>query len=574
MPLQPYTGAWNRKTAAHLLRRATFGFSKPKLDEFTALGLNGAINRLFTPPASLLSDSPLNLAGEEFMLDPSIEAGENENFESFFLGWLMGRMRQDTDSVQEKLAFFMHTFFTCMKSRVSSRAMYFQNELFRQFVFDQADPLKNFKELTKKICVDNAMLRFLDARLSVKGNPNENFARELLELYSIGRGYEGDDLGDLAAGDYFYFTEDDIDAAARVFTGLDDLDDAEYADAAYQDPDTGLPRGKAKGNGTIANQHDNDPKTFTAAFNNTTITPDPALLDGGEATFASILDEIDQLIEIIYAQDETARHICRRLYRFYVYHDITPEINNTIITEMADTLRSSGYKIEAVLRELFRSQHFYDAAAGVGDNKFGGIIKSPLDLAIGTLRFFEYQLPDYQTNREVFYSMMAGLRRKMEKHDFNLYEPFEVAGYYAYHQFPLYDRNWIGANTLANRYKFIEELLPAAPMMAEPEEIAIDVLSFTQQRFAAEAPNPTTLVEAVALYLFTLTQRGAATDPNTEITNERYNYFELAMLANVPTADPLMWWNFNWTNATDDARALALVPLYNSMLQSPEYQLS
>src|SRR5690606_5026037 len=137
-----------------------------------------------------------------------------------------------------------------------SRALYFQNQLFRFFALDalNPDPEINFKTLTVKICVDSAMLKVLDGTSNVKGNPNENYARELLELYSIGRGLEGD-VPPPVDGDYFLYTEDDVKAAARVLSGWTTDDDYLTIDEL-----TLLPRGRVRGNPTNASSHDNDPK--------------------------------------------------------------------------------------------------------------------------------------------------------------------------------------------------------------------------------------------------------------------------------------------------------------------------
>jgi uncharacterized protein (DUF1800 family) len=110
------------------------------------------------------------------------------------------------------------------------------------------------------------------------------------------------------------------------------------------------------------------------------------LLNGTNATQESAFDEIDQLIELIYSKPETASNFCSRIYRFFVYHEITQATDDTIIAEMANTFTANNYKLQPVLEDLFQSQHFYDAAAGANDDNFGGIIKSPLDLMIGTLR--------------------------------------------------------------------------------------------------------------------------------------------------------------------------------------------
>src|SRR5690606_6539068 len=158
-----------------------------------------------------------------------------------------------------------------------SRALYFQNHLFRMYALDgtNPDPLVNFKTLTKKTCVDNAMLRLLDGSLNVKGSPNENNARELLELYTIGRGLEGTRPAGTGEGDYIVYREQDVQEAARILSGWEFDEDFLTLDA-----DTNLPRGRVRGSITNASSHDNDPKVFSDRFGNQTIQADPALLNG------------------------------------------------------------------------------------------------------------------------------------------------------------------------------------------------------------------------------------------------------------------------------------------------------
>ena len=94
---------------------------------------------------------------------------------------------------------------------------------------------------------------------------------------------------------------------------------------------------------------------------------DPLLLNGGNATEASALDEIQQLIDLIYSKPETAKNICWKIYRFFVYAPHTPAeslaIDGPIITEMANTFESNNYKLQPVIENLLRSQHFYEAGS-------------------------------------------------------------------------------------------------------------------------------------------------------------------------------------------------------------------
>uniref|UniRef100_UPI00404B4E64 DUF1800 domain-containing protein n=1 Tax=Fulvivirga sp. TaxID=1931237 RepID=UPI00404B4E64 len=595
MPLAPFTGTLGTKKAAHLLRRATFGANKASIDMLAAMTPQQAIPSLFLdnlpgPPLPVDTET-----GQEWISGVTdANSGDNE-LQDFLKQWMIGQcLGVDVDDssklsykTREKVVFFYHTYFTTIMTKVDdSRATYFQNALFRLFAFDKNDVdvqivnedtglpendtlVLNIKELTKKISVDNAMLKFLDGNLNVKGSPNENYAREMLELYTIGRGLEGN-LPDIPEpGDYINFTEQDVRAAANVLTGFD-IDD----DFVNIDPYTNLPRGVIKG-GNIATAHENNValKTFSPRFDNAQITADPALLNGGQPTEESILDEISQLIELIYTKEETAKHLCRKLYRFYVYYEITPEIDNTIIAEMAQTLINNDYKVQMVLEELFASEHFYEAVAGIEDDKFGGIIKSPLELVLGTLSFFNYELPSYTGDLEGFYNETGQLLSSMDSMGMNFYEPFEVAGYSAYHQFPVYNRNWISTNYLTQRYNFIRQILNPSE-----DRIYIDPYAFVNVNFAANAGDARQLVIDIAAYVFTMADNLSYDVDGGELTKERLRFFLQSFLgfadyeAEVDIA--IVEWESLYANSSNYLEiGEYLKRLFNAMLQSPENQL-
>jgi uncharacterized protein (DUF1800 family) len=482
-------------------------------------------------------------------------------------------------ATREKVVFFIHTILTTIISKVdNSRAIYFQNQLFRLFAFDKNAGVKfNFKELTKKVSVDNAMLKVLDGYLNVNGNPQENFARELHELYTIGRGLEGVFVPPSIPYDYGVYKELDVQEAARVLSGWD-IDfgfekDPQTGEFLNIDIDTKLPRGKVKGSKTNASSHDNSLKQFSDRFASKTVKPDPLLLNGGNATEASALDEISQLIEQIYAQPETALNICRRIYRFYVYHSINKPLDDSIITNMATTFQNSGFKLQAVLEDLFQSQHFYDAAGGVDDDNFGGIIKSPLDLVIGTLRFFNVQLPSYQTSATNFYEKMGGLLRAMSLMGMPFYNPFDVAGHDAYHQYPIYHRSWISTNYLAQRYNFIRGLIKNPDPLAPPpksDAVLIDAYDFVKTKINnAIASDAELLIKELANYLLPLGHSG--------LTPARSKYFLKAFLGIIDGEDPTLAttaWTTRWNNNLDmETVKNQLARLFNAMMQSPEYQL-
>jgi uncharacterized protein (DUF1800 family) len=381
-------------------------------------------------------------------------------------------------------------------------------------------------------------------------------------------------------GDYFNFKEQDVRAAAQVLSGW-------TLDTTFSNPDitvdlnlagtVKLPRGKVRGSATNASGHDNSIKQFSERFNNATIQPNPALLSGANATEASALDEISQLVELIYSKPETARNFCRRIYRYFVYHEITQAIDDTIIAEMANTLAANNYKIQPVLEDLFQSQHFYDAAAGTGDDNFGGIIKSPLDLMIGTFRIFGIQLPHPVANAESFYEKTSSLIRTLESMGMHFYEPFDVAGYDAYHQFPIYHRSWISTNYLTRRYEFIRTLVSDNQTM--PGALRIDPVAFVQTNISnAIASDAKALIIELAKYFLPLSDNltfDPALDDAAGLTAERMNYFLTAFLKSPQIdADPEGSWTFRWNNPVDmEVVRKQLESLFNAMLQSPEYQL-
>jgi uncharacterized protein (DUF1800 family) len=370
-------------------------------------------------------------------------------------------------------------------------------------------------------------------------------------------------------GDYILFTEEDVQAAAKVLSGWE-VDDT----FTTIDLDTNLPRGKVRGSVTNASAHDNDPKQFSVRFNNSIIQADPLLMNGGNATEESALDEISQLIDQIYSKPETAKNICWKIYRFFVYAPHTQEeciaIDNDIITEMANTFTANNYKIQPVIENLLRSQHFYEAGAGdVKDDNFGGIIKSPLDLVIGTLRMFDVQLPDMTTDTTVFYETTTGIIDTLDDLGMRFYEPYDVAGYDAYHQFPIYHRSWITPNYLARRYDYIRSLL----MVSQENMFTIDLYDFVNNNFSdAVAADARSLIIELSKYFLPVTDNltfDDASDDAATLTAQRLNYFKERFLQQFDES----YWTTRWTEGADDLHD-QLEFLFNAMLQSPEYQLA
>ncbi|MFY0598945.1 MAG: DUF1800 family protein [Cyclobacteriaceae bacterium] len=590
MPFTPLNEILGKERAAHLLRRTSFGASVKEIDAFALLTPTQAFAQLYDdqlPEAPL----PIDLAtGTEWITTGTTDA----NSESFILGrhinaWQIGQIlaagvsedKRLAYSFRERLVFFLHTHFTTKQSiSGNNRGIYYQSALFRKYAFDRDDWTRpneedpslpdeiipvNFLKLTNKLCVDNAMLVFLDGRLNVKGSPNENFARELLELYVIGRGLEGIVPASGTDGDYFNYTEQDVQEGARVLSGFD-------VDGTFSniDEDTGLPRGVIKG-GTIASAHDNGVKTLSERFDSSTIQPTAELTQNGSPTEESLLDEISQLLDIVYAKNETALHICRKLYRFFVYHDISESVQSGIIQDMADIFRANEFKLYPVLEALFTSREFYEGGAGYEDDAFGSIIKSPLDLVAGLVKNFEIEVPDY-TSWSAFYNFHQSILNHVSNMGMDFYEPFEVAGYPAYHQFPIYNRSWITTNYLTQRYDYIARAFEDGIAIGSDK---IDIYDLVKTNIDnATARDAKALVIALTKNFLPVSGVVSFDDPATsELTEERLNYFLTTFLGDIDV-DPEASWTFRWDNEDDvETMTMQLVNLMNALLQSPEYQL-
>ncbi|MFO7722465.1 MAG: DUF1800 family protein [Bacteroidales bacterium] len=555
--LNPITGVLGKKGAAHLLRRATWGPGPADIEAFAALTASAALDTLFAPPA--VPAPPVDvLTGDSWVNPPTKPVAiedvnsDQDTLFNFFRAWHLEQMRKSGNNLQERITYFYHTHLPAAWSVIgSSEAVYYQNALFRYYAFG------NFKTLFKKICLDNAMLRYIDGETNDKDSPNENFAREMFELYSIGRGPQ------LAEGNYTNYTEDDIKAACRVLTGW--RFDPTFTNL---DPDTSIPAGKLETENStglpvteLAVRHDKDPKVFTAAFGNQTIQPDEIIET--LATKEAASKEFDDLIEMIFAREETARFICRKLYRFFVYWKISAEVETDIINPLATTFRTGNYEMEPVLRQLLASEHFYDTDTPVtSDNSIGALIKTPLEIIIGSLRFFDVEMP--ATLSDLYEkSYLNGILPMILEQGLDFYEPIDVSGYPPYSQEPTYNRDWITPNAIGHRYHFSNILMGRLDEGGD-YGFQLDVVDWVRNSGNISDPsNAETLVQTLTLNLLAV-----------EIDTDRYNYFlNDVFLDNLAPATWTTEWNLYTSGGNDDVVRAQLETLVAALMQTPEFQL-
>ena len=270
------------------------------------------------------------------------------------------------------------------------------------------------------------------------------------------------------------------------------------------------------------------------------------------------------MVDMIFNQEETSKFFCRKLYRFFMYYNINDEIETDIITPLATTLRSNNFEIAPVLEQLLKSEHFFDLDNSIKEDDLqGAIIKSPLEITLGTLRFFDVQFPPISNPSELYENIYSELFDKLKDQGLELYEPYEVAGYPAYHQNPDFNRNWISANYLGNRYLFINEIINGIGNLEDYSELIIlDSLNFVETHISSPA-NAQSIVQKMVDYLL----------PEI-ITTERFDYFlDFVLLDDL---SPLNWaneWNNYKSSGDDTAVRLQLNKLCVALMQSPEYQL-
>jgi hypothetical protein len=548
--LSPLTGSLGHRRAAHLLRRTSFNYTKPKVDQMANQTAAQAL-------ANLLQLNPLQLS-QPIYKDLAVQGSSIETWllplpgtpqaslpaEDFVLRrwnlvWWCNEALQDT-GIGHKMQFFFHQFMQTSASMGRNSSFFDYLQLLRW------GALGNFKKLAYKIVTDNSMLLYLNNTQNTKNNPNENFAREFFELFTIGKGPQ------IGPGDYTNFTEDDIVEAAKVLTGFRTRFNRDVVDA-----ETNIPRGDA-----VFAQHDTSSKTFSSKFNNTVIA--------GASNAAGMWVELQAFVDMIFAQPETAKNLCRRLYRFFVSRQITPEIETDIIVPLSNTLISNNFEVQPVLLQLLQSQHFFDADdADNLDEIIGGMLKSPLELNYHAISFFGMPLPDPMSATGSYFQLYERgmLQRAFATANLPLFFAADVAGYPAYYQAPDYSHQWFNSSTIITRYKVPQMLLSGTltigTQTGQPLGTKLNIATWVRNSGAISNPlDSQVLVEDLLKYLLP-----------EEVDTDRFNYFHISVfLDNLPPAD----WTYEWENylTTNDATevTLALERLIKAILFSPEYQ--
>ena len=550
--IAPISGILGLERAAHLLRRATYGCTREEIEQFATLDIDTALNQLFDFPNEPPPPVDVN-SGNVWASDGDILSDKRQIYSWFIYEILRPGVPPNT---YYKLVFFLHTCLTVIASdaKLNQTNLYYHLKLLMMY----AD--KSYKDLARKMTKDSAMGGFLDIASNKVGQPNENYGRELLELFTVGKGPQ------IGPGNYTNYTEGDIQEASRVLTGF--VRNHSNEDERYFDPDTNMPVLRHK-----TGDHDPGDKQFSAAFQNRVIS--------GRSTIAGMEEEVDELIDMIFDQNAVSEFICRKIYRFFVHYNITADIEDNIIQPLAKTFRDNNYLFVPVLTQLFKSQHFYDEDDNeIGDHVIGAMIKNPADLWLGALRFFKAYIPDIDLDLEGTRRWMKDdLYRGMELLGIAYLNPPSVAGYVPMYQEPNFLQGWISSSTLPYRYREMVRKIHTQNSDNPLKYGYMDIMNYVEDAsnipvFNGDDPmgNPgphegariaSHLVKNLLDFAFPV-----AVDDN------RFSYFLDDLLLNNLSETT---WMFEWDDykATGDDSNVRpqLEKLYAGIVQSPEFQL-
>jgi uncharacterized protein (DUF1800 family) len=372
--------------ARHLLSRMTFGGSWAAIQILTNKDYEAAVKHLLdqgrqqpqTPSPEWINQTLMR--GKQRKQLSEVERKELRKElrrrAMDLKAWWFKEMVQTDSPISEQMTLFWHNHFTSSLKKVKLPGlMYRQNLLLREHA------LGNFRNLVHAVAQDPAMIIYLDNVSNVKGKPNENFARELLELFTLGEGH---------------YTEQDIKEAARAFTGWSiDRRNGQYR--------------------FVRRRHDYGTKTFMGRTGN---------FNG------------DDIIDIVLDQPGAAVYVTEKFWREF----ISGPSDSEEIKRLADIFRANDYEIKPLLQALLTSKYFRNS------RQYGSMIKSPVDLLVGTLRMF--QVPVGKG-----YGLALASRRLGQ----DLMDPPNVKGWDG-------NTDWITTDTLLARQQILSRLLRGKEM--------------------------------------------------------------------------------------------------------------
>lgn len=419
--LAPYTDPLDELRAAHLYRRLGFSASVQTINAAVGQTADALVDNLVNQalaqppiPAPEWADWTSANYPEDDDLARALRNAQREEFRIAYGNEILN------NELRDRLSFFWSNHF------VTELDVYDCNSFLYYYINClQRNALGNFKTFVSEIGLTSAMLYYLDGVRNRGNNPNENYARELYELFTLGEGNG--------------YTEDDIIETAKSLSGYTERGEVGCTQVTFD-----------------ATEFNTDNKTILGQTGNW---------------------GYDDTIDILFNErpNEIAWFICQKLYLFFVHPDADDTDGNaqTIINGMAATFLANNFEIAPVLRELFKSQHFFD------EDAIGVIIKSPYDLYMGMLKETGFAYDDNTVINAVDAATLIGQE---------MFDPFDVAGWQR-------DREWINTNFIIGRWLTSEVFLERF-FQADPEQfrtLAMDAVGAAN----SNTSNPEIVVQAL-----------------------------------------------------------------------------
>jgi len=552
--LDPKTGTLGKRLAAHLLRRSTFVVTKARIEQFATMSADAAVEALFADNPLINPEGPRDrttglawYSVHDAEATPNSFSPERNGVKTKLVEyWMFQEMLGDT-TIKHKLAIFLHSTFIISRTNSRNWQLYNYMRLLQYFAYG------NIKTFAYKVTLDPMMALYLDNNANHKNAPNENYAREFLELFTI---LKGEQIG---VGNYTNYTEDDIITAAKLLTGF------RIQKYDFKDPDTGLVTSKP----TIG-RHDVSDKQFSAAFGNQVING--ATGADNAAKEADMLRELQDFINMVFNQVETAKAFIRKLYRYFVSDLIDETKETNIITPLANDLFTNGYELVPVVKKLLKSQHFYDEDDGnATDNIIGGKVKSALELTMQSLNFYELPalIRDFETDPKNNYNDIHGVKRKVDAQGFPFFFPASVEGYDGYYK-DGFSCNWFTANTLLHRYSLQDQMLRGR--YSNNTALKLVLAPFFKNNFTLPTTfGPDDFPQADEMIDTVVTEVLELTLPEMP-TGDRYTYFRDSILNGLSSINFLFEWVAYLDTDDDSDVSESLGNFFKALMNSEEYQ--
>lgn len=458
--LTKYEGEFGYAQKRHLLNRTMVGYATRHLNDLEGLTLDQAIDLIFHKPElgepynNYYHDFPPSRykekygvedvpPGEPFLHKPlSQEIIESEPEEAgpervtAIDSWLYNHIYSQPTSVAWKLFIFLHNLTPFTDMNIRTKPTYYCIKLTYEGAW------RNYKDYIYDVTLSPNMLEFLNLRYSKKDAPDENFAREVQELFTVGK------------RPFSKFTESDVKAAARLLVGWN-----------YDERKSTIGEGYIPTILFDENNHDTGDKEFSEFYGNRIIK--------GKTGQAG-KEELNEFFDMIFDTNEVAIHLSRKLVQFFIYPNLNDYVEQNIILPLADILRENNYEIAEALKVLLKSEYFF------AEDFYKAMLKSPMEYSLGIFKeyeiltgditlneelnsFFEEdknQIPEKYFSKDYRINQVFGPIRhhSLGRQGYNIGNPPSVAGWPAYYQEPVYDLIWLNSDSIKTKKGFAFEM--------------------------------------------------------------------------------------------------------------------